>query len=243
LAVRSSEKRSDGSSSGRESSSGSNSLGSLTSTVSGITSDFNAVPKVVVLVIEVVEGLVDSLGGGRASVLVLILVSELVVNASTVRNLSPVTLAVSLTVLNSVRRDRCGADIDRGSPVESHSAATNSSNDIDSTGSLSHGSADLVRGTARALSDGGNSEASLDSSVNLLSDLILDVALNTVGTSVSVEGRPVVVAELVLVSTSPFNQVASVSRCISSGPRESVALDGVQERLSINSRGELLVRS
>ena len=77
----------------------------------------------------------------------------------------------------------------------------------------------------------------------MLSDLILDVALNTVGTSVSVEGRPVVVAELVLVSTSPFNQVASVSRCISSGPRESVALDGVQERLSNNSRGELLVRS
>jgi len=241
----SSKKRSDGSSSGGESSSGSNSLGSLTNRRDSETSDLDDVTKVVVLLVEVVEAKVDSLGSGRAgvSVLVLVLVSESVVNASTVRYLSPGALAVSLTVLNSVRGDSRAAGINRGSPVHSYGAATNVNSDIDSSRSTRHGSADLVGGRSRALSNSGDSEASLNSGVNLLSDLVLDVALSSIVSSVGVEGAPVVAVELVLVSTGPFNQVAGVRRNISSRPGEGVALDRVEERLSGNSSRKSSVSS
>lgn len=165
--------RSNSRSSRGESSSGSNSLGSLSNRRDGETSNLNDVTRVVVLV-EVVEAKVDSLGSSRAgvSVLVLVLVSESVVNASTVRYLSPSSLTVSLAVFNSIRRDSRGTDIVRSSPVHSHSTATNVDSDIDSSRSTNHGGADLVGGRSRALSNGGDSEASLNSGVNLLSDLV-----------------------------------------------------------------------
>jgi len=137
-----------------------------------------------------------------------------------------------VAVLNSVGLNSSSASVGRGIPVEGHVVATSFGGDVDGTRSTRRdGSAALVGGlTARALADGGDSEASSAGSAQLRSNLVDDILTVGVSRSVSrLKGRPVLAVAEVL-AASPFNEVASGR---SSSPGElvgsEVSADGLQE--------------
>jgi len=106
-----------------------------------------------------------------------------------------------VAVLNSVGLNSSSASVGRGIPVEGHVVATSFGGDVDGTRSTRRdGSAALVGGlTARALADGGDSEASSAGSAQLRSNLVDDILTVGVSRSVSrLKGRPVLAVAEVL---------------------------------------------